>query len=188
MNTYNKKLTMLMSACLLLASGVAHAKVKSVQTRREFEQTVAKESMVVALFYDEKDKGLTQMYEDVSRVKKYDDADVIFVRVNVARPELKSLVQLQHLSAIPTIIFFHKGKRLHDVMGRPTTELFGTISRDMLQTSIDAHFGKEIAQYVAGKNVRNNNRLAQEKESWKPYYYPRDILVNSYGPEERNLE
>jgi hypothetical protein len=187
MNTY-KKLTMLISACLLLVGGVAHAKVKSVNSRREFEQSVAKDSMVVALFYNEKDKGLTQMYEDVSKVQKYDDADVIFLRANVARPELKSLLALQHLSTVPVIIFFHKGKRLHDVKGHATAELFGNVSRDTLQASIDDHFGEEIAQYVARKNAKISNRTARENESWKVYYYPRDIFVNSYGPEERDLE
>ena len=178
MNT--KKLVILMSTCLLLAASVSHAKVKSVNSRRDFEQTIAKESMVVALFYDENDKGLTQMYEDVSKVQKYDDADVIFLRVNVARPKLDKLAQVYNVTTVPTFLFFHNGQLL--------AEQKGNVSRGMLQSAIDAHFGAEIAEYVARKNARNNNRLAQEKEAWKVYYYPRDIFVNSYGPEERNLE
>ena len=56
MKMYNKKL-MLISAYLLLVSGASYAKMKSVNSRRDFEQTIAKESMVVALFYDENDKN-----------------------------------------------------------------------------------------------------------------------------------
>ena len=50
----NKKLIVLMTACLLISAAVS-AKMKSVNSRRDFEQTVANDSMVVALFYDEKD-------------------------------------------------------------------------------------------------------------------------------------
>ncbi len=182
-----KKLMMLLTACLFICA-ISQAKMKSVNSRRDFEQTVAQDSMVVALFYDGKDKGLTQMYEDVSKVQKYDDADVIFLRVNAARPELKDLAKLYHVMTMPTIIFFHNGKQLHDVKDRATTQLFGNISRSDLQASIDEHFGAEIAQYVAKKNAKVSNRVARENESWKVYYYPRDIFVNSYGPEERNLE
>jgi thioredoxin-like negative regulator of GroEL len=180
MNIYIKKVTIVISAFLLLVHGVSDAKMKSVKSRRDFEQTIAKDSMVVALFYNESDKGLTQMYEDVSKVQKYDEADVIFLRVNVARSELSQLAQLYHVTTMPTFLFFHKGKQV--------TSVSGNISRTQLQSSIDQYFGTEITQYISGKNVRNSNRLAQEKESWKVYYYPRDIFVNSYGPEERDLE
>lgn len=183
-----KKLIMLVSACSLFVSTISDAKVKTVQSRRDFEQSVAKDSMVVALFYDEKDKGLTQMYEDVSKVQKYDDADVIFLKVNTARPELNKLTQLYNVPTMPACIFFHRGQRLYDTKGGAPAELFGNISRGMLQSSIDKLFGAEIAQYIAQKNTNNAQRLKRENESWKPYYYPRDIFVNSYGPDERNLE
>jgi hypothetical protein len=183
----NKKLIVLMTACVMMSSVVC-AKMKSVNSRRDFEQNVAHESMVVALFYDYKDKGLTQMYEDVSKVQKFDDADVMFLRVNAARPELKALAALYHVSEMPTIIFFHKGKRLYQAKGRAETILSGRISRGELEGTINVHFGPEMDQYIANKNAKNSNRVAQEKESWKAYYYPRNTFVNSYGPEERDLE
>jgi hypothetical protein len=186
----NKKLIMLMITVLMIA-GISDAKMKSVNSRRDFEQSVAHESMVVALFYDKEDKGLTEMYKDVSKVQRYDDADVVFLRINAARSELKQLAALYHVSTMPMIIFFHKGRRLSDVKGRATTELFGNISRADLQASIDDYFGAEMNQYIANKNAKNNNRFAQKKaleKSWGPYFYPRNTLVNGDGPEERNLE
>jgi len=183
----NKKLIVLMTA-LLVITGMSDAKMKSVNSRRDFEQSIANDNMVVALFYDKEDKGLTEMYKDVSKVQKYDDADVVFLRVNAARPELKQLATLYGVGTMPTIIFFHNGKQLHDVKGRATAKLFGNISRADLQASIDDHFGAEMNQYIAKKNDKSKRRVAQESEAWKVYYYPRDIFVNSYGPEERNLE
>ena len=187
MNRYTQKLiTTLLTVCLLI-SGISYAKVKSVNSRRDFEQSVARESRVVALFYDEKDKDRMRMYEDVSNVQRYDDADIVFLRVNAARPELGKLAALYNITAMPTFIFFNNGKRVHDNKGVPVV-LMGNVSRDMLQSCIDKHYGAEMKQYIAQKNERTQRRIAQEKESWKVYYYPRDIFVNSYGPEERNLE
>lgn len=183
----NKKLILLMTACLMI-SGISCAKMKSATSRRDFEQSVANANMVVALFYDEKDKGLTQMYEDVSKVQRYDDADIVFLRVNTARPELNKLASLYGVTTMPTIILFKKGRQLYQAKGRSETILSGQISRGELQGTIDVHFGPEMDQYIANKNAKNSNRLAQEKESWKAYWYPRNTFVNSYGPDERNIE
>ena len=77
MKIHNKKLVTLVVLFSLFSSEISQAKVRAVNSRRNFEQSVAKESMVVVLFYDDKDKGLTRMYEDVSTNQTYDDADVI---------------------------------------------------------------------------------------------------------------
>lgn len=182
MNMNNKKLITLSLSVCLLVTGAEFAKVKNVTSRRSFEQAIAKDSMVVALFYDENNKDVTQMYEDVSKVQKYDDADVVFLRVNAARPQLRKLAELYDITTMPMFIFFHDGKRLDKQVLR------GDVSRDMLESAIDKNYGMEIEQYVEQKDARNERRLTEEKKSWKPYWYPRDIFVNSYGPEERNLE
>ena len=57
----------------------------------KFEQSIAKDSMVVALFYDGKDKDLIRMYEDIGAYQPYDDADVIFLKVN-AKSRLFNLI------------------------------------------------------------------------------------------------
>ncbi len=194
MEKYSNKLMMLTIVCLLFIGGVSHTKVRTVTGRRDLERSIAKESKVVVLFYDDRDKDLARMYEDVSAIQRYDDADVIFLKVNAARKELRDLAQLYGVTAMPAFIFFSKGKRLVNnkvapgvVMGAPAM-LTGSVSRDRLQSFIDEYYGVEIEQYIAKKDARNKQRLVQEKESWKPYFYPRDIFVRSYGPEERDLE
>ncbi|HLW73045.1 MAG TPA: thioredoxin family protein [Candidatus Babeliales bacterium] len=196
MKRYNKKLVVLAIVSVLLSAGMSYAKVRAVKARRDFEQSVAKESMVVALFYDDqkkdavlrnKNKGLMRMYDDVSSYQNYDDADVIFLKVNSARKELYELAALYGVTTVPAFIFFHKGKRLVDKQGSPIM-LTGFVSRDTLQSFIDTHYGVEVEQYIATKEARNKQRLEREGESWKPYFYPRDMFVPSYGPEERTLE
>jgi len=187
MKIHNKKLVTLVVLFSLFSSEISQAKVRAVNSRRNFEQSVAKESMVVVLFYDDKDKGLTRMYEDVSTNQTYDDADVVFLKVNAARKELSELASLYGVAAMPTFIFFNKGKRLIDNNG-PAAMLTGSVSRDALQSSIDKHYGPEIKQYIVKKDARNDKRFDQENERWKLYFYPRVMVVPSYGPEERTLE
>jgi len=193
----NKKIFIIAMFGLLLG-GSLHAKVRAVMARRDFEQTVAKGPMVVALFYEHEkgnarvsgqDKGLIRMYEDLSGYKPYDDADIIFLKVNVGRKDLAELAKLYNVTTMPTFIFFKDGKRMVDSQGS-VADLEGFISRADLQSFIDEHYGPQIKQYVARKENRRQQILAEENESWKPYFYPRDMVVRGYAPEEtqENME
>jgi thioredoxin-like negative regulator of GroEL len=186
---YSKKIIALIALVLFFtSSGIVQAKVRAVNARRNFEQSVAKESMVVALFYDGLDKGLMRIYEDIGNHQEYDDADVVFLKVNAARKELGELASLYGVSTMPTFIFFHKGKRVVDRNGVPIV-LAGLVSRDQLQSFIDEHYGAEIKKYITKKDARSNQRLAQENDrGWREYFYPRTINTQSYGPDERDLE
>lgn len=187
MKSYKKQIIIVANLFVLMVSGISQAKVRTIHSRRDFERTVAKESMVVAFFYNNKDKDLLRMYDDVSDYQLYDDADVIFLKLNAARPELKNLSELYGITIMPAFIGFSKGRRIVDNKGSAVM-LTGSISRDRLQSFIDKHYGAEIKAYVAHKEARNKERLAQENESWKAYFYPRDMFVPSYGPDERTLE
>ncbi|HLJ31602.1 MAG TPA: thioredoxin family protein [Candidatus Babeliales bacterium] len=185
METYNKKLIMLMS--LLLINGISYAKVKSITLRRDFEQSISKENMVVTFFYDAANKDLMRMYEDISKTQRYDDADVVFLKVNAARKDLSDLAQAYGIVHMPAFVFFYKGKRLSDNNGNMVI-LTGSVTRDQLESCIDNYYGDEIERYIAHKEERKERRIARENESWKPYFYPRDIFVPGYDPAERNLE
>jgi len=186
MDTYNKKVTMLISVFMLLVSGISYAKVRAINTQRDFEHSVVKASMVVVCFYDDKNKDLTRMYEDVSAYQPYNDADVVFLKVNAARKELANLALLYGIKMMPAFIFFHHGKRVTDKRG--AVKLTGVISGTDLRLYIDMYYGAEIEKYITKKEARNEQRLAEENESWKEYFYPRTINVPSYGPDERDME
>lgn len=194
----NNKIIKIALLCILVMGNFVHAKVRAVMARRDFEQTLAKGPMVVVLFYeDEKgnknlrdqNKGLMRMYEDVSDVRAYDDADIIFLKVNVGRKDLANLAELYNVASMPTFIFFNNGKRLVDNRGL-AINLTGFVSRIDLQSFIDNYYGTQIKQYVANKEDRRQQIIAQENDSWKLYFYPRDMVVRGYAPEERqnNME
>lgn len=181
-----KNLVKVSILCTLFSVGISHAKVRAINTQREFENSVAKARMVVACFYDDRNKDLTRMYEDVSTHQPYNDADVVFLKVNAARKELAGLAALYDIKMMPAFIFFHHGKRVTDRRG--AVKLTGVISGTDLRSYIDMYYGAEIEKYITKKEVRNEQRLAAENESWKEYFYPRTINVPSYGPDERDLE
>lgn len=194
----NKKIIMLPLFFAAFIIEYADAKVRSIMTRRDFERSLSRGYMMVALFYEaqkdnkearENNKELFKMYEDVSRYQPYDDADIIFVKVNIKRDDLDKLAALYGVVATPTFMFFKQGQYLVDDKGNPIIKE-GFVSRADIQSVIAYCCNDEIKRYVAQKEKRRNQILEQENESWKAYYYPRDVFVRGYAPEEReeNME
>lgn len=186
MKNYNNTLMILITMFGLFINQLSYAKVRTVNTRRDFEQSITRDNIVVAFFYDQNDKGLMRMYDDVSSYKRYDDADIVFLKINAARKELQELTRLYGITTMPAFIFFNKGQRMISCGSNGT--LTGNITRDILQAYIDKCYGAQMDTYITKKDARNEQRFAQENESWKLYFYPRDMVVPGYGPEERDLE
>lgn len=187
MNIFNKKLLILMSGVLFFMNVTSYAKVRSIKARRDFNQSIAKESMVVALFYDDRNKDFIKMYEDISGDQRYDNADVVFLKANAVRKDLRDLARTYGVTEMPAFIFFHKGKCLRNNRNKAII-LTGFVTQEQLRQFIDTHYGKEIDQYIVQKEARKQERVAQENDNWKPYFYPRDMFVPGYDPAERSLE
>lgn len=181
-------ITMIAMGCLF---NKMLAKVRPVSSRRELEQAIAKKSMIVVLFYEEQKnsptKGLLEMFDDLSGYQPYNDADIVFLKVNTKRKDLATLASLYHVGTIPSFIFFNRGIQLMDQRKLPLM-IQGNIARSELQSIIDRFFGPQMKQYIDRKIAKRNAIEADENESWKPYFYDRDMFVRGYGPEERNLE
>lgn len=196
----NKKINKIIMIMLFLTTSVAqvHSKVRSVMTRRDLELTLSKGDIVVVLFYEnqknntnmhDQNKGFMRMYDDLSSYKPYDDADIVFLKINVGRKDLADLAKVYGIIKTPTIAFFNQGRRFTDGQGR-AINLEGFIPRDQIESFIDTHYGSYIKKYIVAKEDRKNQILKQENESWKPYFYPRDMVVRGYAPEEslHNME
>ena len=194
------KKILVMSALLvgtLVIDYCAYAKVRSIESHRDLEQHVAKKGICVALFYNDgdkkdsalqkKNKNLKRMFEDVSATPSYDNADLIFIKINCARSEFNDCVDQYNITTVPTIMVFRDGRHLTDAQGR-TLMLSGFVAREALETLINTHCGMEIKTLNVAKNEAKERRLKEEKSSWLPYFYPRDIVVSDYDPAERDME
>jgi thioredoxin-related protein len=130
---------------------------------------------------------LIRMYDDVSDYRLYDDADVMFLKVNVARKELADVAHLYGVQTTPTIIFFSNGQRLLDAQEIPVA-LTGFVIRPDLQSLIDQYYGQEVQRRIENKEEKRRQIVQEESESWKLYFYPRYSVVRDYDPSERDME
>lgn len=173
------------------------AKVRPIGSQREFEHHVANPGICVALFYEagdkrdsdiqEKNKQLQRMIEDVSAQQLYDNADVVFIKINSARKEFKTLLNQYDITKVPCFMFFCNGKHIkndHD----ESCVLHGFITREQLESMINSYFGQEIKRLNEVKTARQKRIIDEEKSSWLPYFYPRDIFVRDYDPAQRLME
>lgn len=173
------------------------AKVRSVGSQREFEQNVAHKGICVALFYnagDKKDitmqknnKQLQRMVEDVSAQQSYDDADVVFIKINSARKEFDTIVNSYVVTRVPCFLLFDNGRQVMNAQNKPAV-LHDFVVREELEAFINNYCGKEINALNNAKEATQKKRMDEEKESWLPYFYPRDIFVRDYDPAQRSME
>src|SRR2546426_10198642 len=94
MNKWYKMMQYSMVLVGLVIAITAQARVRTIQAAREFDQQLSKSNLMVVLFYDgtnkrenkadqEKMRSFFKMYEAVSSRKLYDDADLIFAKLNM---------------------------------------------------------------------------------------------------------
>jgi predicted HTH domain antitoxin len=166
------------------------AKVRAMQSQRDFEREVAERGICVALFYDvsdKKNKDVQRMFEDVSGKTSYDNADLAFIKINSARKEFNMLKQQYNIIAVPMIILFRNGQGVVDAQGNICI-LTGVVSREALELFIDKYCGAEIKKLNMAKDATRAQRLKNEKKSWRLYFEPRDIAVSDYDPSQRDRE
>src|SRR5438105_4480066 len=70
------------------------AKIRSVGTINEMQRSIDRSKILVALFYDNSPtkKDLMHMYQQVSDIREYDEADIVFAVIDVERKELVPLM------------------------------------------------------------------------------------------------
>ena len=134
-----------------------------------------------------KNKQLKRMFEDLSEKQSYDNADVVFMRVNVGRKEFDGFVDQYNVTQVPSFILFSKGRSIKNRQGEPLV-LTGFVAREKLEAFIDDHCGAEVRELNVAHAEVKKQRIVEEKDSWQAYFYPRDIFVKDYDPDQRNME
>lgn len=192
-----KKVVVMSLIVIGMFSGQVVARVRAVSSQREFEQNIAHKGICVALFYNVTDKRnaplrqdnkqLQRMFENVSAKESYDSAGLVFIKINTARTDLDTLRHQYKISQVPQFVLFHNGQRVVDEQGRPCA-LTGFVSEKEIESFIDMHCGAEVKKLDMVKDDTQKRHIEAEKKPWLPYFYPRDIFVDDYGPEQRDME
>lgn len=157
------------------------AKDKAVRSADSFDTVLARAPYSVVLFYDNSRenrrdpamrgeiKGLETMFRELSRDPSYKEAELQFVRVDVARHGLAEVAQRYQLRTFPAAMLFLGGKATG-------AQLMGKIYRDELSTLIDRTFKSQMESVLKEKEQQRRRELerarirAYNAAYWGPYW------------------
>ncbi len=155
------------------------ARVRTIQTEREFGQQLNKSHLLVALFYEGVDKSLFRTYETVSGKKLYDDADVVFTKINMRNQSTQNIAKRYAIRTNPVFIIFIDGKPVLDTSGK-IAQLTGSVSENELQQFINEYCMLDIKQKVISKEQNRKERVVKAQEESDPYFYPAVYYAPEY--------
>lgn len=188
MKIYNKK--MLLLATLIMVGINMFARVRTIQTEREFDQQRSKSNLMVALFYEagskregkgnqEKMRQFFGMYENVSSRKLYDDADIIFTKININNSETGKLANRFAVETSPCFVVFKNGQPVLDTSGK-IVQLNGFVLGHELQQFINTYCMGDIKKLVTIKEQHRKERIVKSQEESDPYFYPAVYYAPEY--------
>jgi hypothetical protein len=119
------------------------------------------------------------MYEIVSSKKLYDDADIIFTKLNINNANIASLVKRYAVKNYPSFLLFMKGKPIIDKNGT-IAQLTGFVSEQQLQDFLNFHFSSYIKVTVQNKEQNRKERVKKAQEESDPYFYPAVYYAPEY--------
>ncbi len=188
MKINRKKALVSIGLLILVALGMRSTlvgKITSVKSERRFNKLTVRNELVVVMFYDrEKKKArdrkereeqreyydkLFAMFKSASKIFDYKEAEVKFLKVNLAR---KKAADLQHdfdIIETPTFMLFKDGSPVRDEKGA-IAQLKGIVSREKLREFIDKYFEERIEEIMNQKEEIRRRRL--EELRYRRYYYP----------------
>lgn len=165
------------------------ARVRTIQSEREFDQQMRRSQLVVVLFYyNNKDhKGsidkknidqLLKTYAVVSSKKLYDDADISFMKINMDMNWSMKLTERYHVRDYPACIILNKGRVALNADGTYAM-LRGFFPEDVLHEFIQSHAAQQIDTIVGDKEQKRLKRIKDEKNQSDPYFYPSVVYTAS---------
>jgi hypothetical protein len=185
-----KKIVCCVSLLLMIIAVELIARVRTIQSDREFDQQLSKSDLLVALLYDGGNKqerknnqkdmaNFFRMYETVSSKKLYDDADIIFTKLNSNNSNVASIAKRYAVNAYPCFLLFIKGRPVVDKNGN-IVQLRGFISEQQLQDFLNFHFSSYITVTVETKEQNRKERVKRSQEESDPYFYPAVYYAPEY--------
>ena len=167
--------------CLFCVASLS-AKDRRARSADSFYTLLSKAPYSIAMFYDkskdnmrneeirEQIKAIETMFRSLSKDPNYKEANLQFVRVDVARRNLDSVAQQYAITKFPTFMTF---------LGREPIagqRVQGYAYRTRIQSLIDRSLKREMQQTLKEKEAQRKRELerarirAYQRASWWPYY------------------
>ena len=183
-NAHNRMMIVGMSIIVLVIGTVALTllgRVRSVSSVRNFDSTIARRELSIAMFYKRdkkmaKDRDMKQkirrlgrMFKSLSKKMRFREGELAFIRVNIAKRDMSELAQDYGVQQTPTFMLFDGGKLLRDAVGNAVS-LTGFVTRYELTDFIESNFSSQLDEVIEEKaKIRKRRR---EEARWRSYYYP----------------
>ena len=168
------------------------AKEKAISSSEALYKLLSKAPYSVVMFYEKskenmKDKTIKQqisdlevMFKSVSNNDEYKEADLQFLRVDVARKNLMSAAQRFNITKFPTFMLFVGREPIPTTISGSLSQ--GYIYRSQLEALINAYLKDRMQVHL--KNKAESRAIALEKAkirayetaAYAPYWY------GYYGP------
>ena len=183
---------------MVLSIGITYAifaREITVRSDRKFDQLVIRHNYAVVMFYQSDKKvrkdptfkrkmdRLENIFKSLSERYKYEEGDLVFLKVNIAKNDLAMVSRDLDVTQVPAFLLFEDGESIKGNIGKPVS-LVGFISRDDLGMFIDAHLGEQIEEIVEEKEkIRKQRREEARLQSYSyPYSYPYSYYPYGYYP------
>lgn len=166
------------------------SRVRTKQSAREFDTQLAKTDIMVVLFYEGKPKTrrldrvrdvsdrLLRVYESVSNRKRYDDADVTFVKVNASESNSTVLINRYNIDHFPTYMIFINGKMALDSEGKYAVYK-GAGSEQEIESFINYYCDSTINDLIAQREQMRDIKLKESQDESNPYFYPATVYTQT---------
>lgn len=145
---------------------------KNIKSEKRFLRSIRnpKYNLAVALFYDTTQKSIKDMFRETSRVFRYDDADLIFLAVNIGKKRSDVLADRYGVGRVPTFILFKDGLPYKNPAAKTEARITAFLERPQLETFIDNNFNKFIAQNrkrnAEIRKIKIQENLARPRVYW----------------------
>ena len=186
-----------LSILALCSISIMNAEYEVVKTESQLDELIKNNNLVVLMFYY-KDDTLTEKKMQYAKYSerllkrtnfkdRYDDANVMFIEVNIADKNLEQLKAKYNVKKYPTFFLFVGNKSVVDRDGKRAylqdipqeDELVEFIERH-LRDEINKIVGEEKYDYYQDDENDNGNYYYYPRQSYYPYYYSYP-LYRSYG-------
>lgn len=119
---------------------------------------------------------LVNMFKDASNIFRYNDADLMFLTVNILDKHNLIFSDIYELASVPRFMLFRDGQVYTDAAGRPIV-LRGFVTRPQLQKFIDTYFGIQIQENRERNKEIRDKKIEQNLANayywgggWGPWY------------------
>lgn len=157
---------------------------KTVNSRTDFSKELRKYPRAVVMFYEsrfdtkEERKEYSKNFKDalrafssVSKMPRYKDASIAFLRIDVDKKEVAALAGRYGVDALPTSMLFVNGRPLATQQG-VVVRRTGFLEKEDLIQLVERYYGKDINSILKElARLRQREREERAQSGWSPYFY-----------------